>query len=197
VDGAHAPGNIPVDIPALGVDWYSGNLHKWAHSPRSCGILWARPEHQPTLRHPVVSWGSGEGFLAEFEHNATIDPTSYLASPEGIAMLREWGLDAVFAYMHGLAWEAGGMLADAWGTTVDTPREMIGAMITVPLPASAGSTFEDAERLRLALLVEERIEAPIHPWRGRLWTRVSAQIYNDRADIATLANGVMTKSSVR
>jgi isopenicillin-N epimerase len=95
IDGAHAPGSIALDIAAIGADWYSANLHKWAHAPRSCGILWAKPEHQATLRHPVASWGSGGGFHAEFEHNATIDPTSYLAAPEGVAMLREWGFNAV------------------------------------------------------------------------------------------------------
>src|SRR5580765_4370212 len=82
VDGAHAPGSIAVDLAAIGADWYAANLHKWAHAPRSCGILWARPEHQATLHHPVVSWGSGRGFHAEFEHHATCDPTSYLAAPE-------------------------------------------------------------------------------------------------------------------
>ena len=190
VDGAHAPGAIALDIPAIGADWYAANLHKWAHAPRSCGILWAKPEHQATLHHPVVSWGSGQGFHAEFEHQATSDATSYLAAPEGIALLREWDFDAVRAYMHGLAVEAGRMLTTAWGTTLDTPDDMIGAMVTVPLPVSAGTTTDDAVRVRLALLVEDRIEVPLHAWRDRLWTRISAQIYNDRSDIMRLADAV-------
>jgi len=190
VDGAHAPGAIALDIPAIGADWYAANLHKWAHAPRSCGILWAKPEHQATLHHPVVSWGSGQGFHAEFEHKATSDATSYLAAPEGIALLREWDFDAVRAYMHGLAVEAGRMLTTAWGTTLDTPDDMIGAMVTVPLPVSAGTTTDDAVRVRLALLVEDRIEVPLHAWRDRLWTRISAQIYNDRSDIMRLADAV-------
>src|SRR5476649_2316 len=190
VDGAHAPGSIALDIPAIGADWYAANLHKWAHAPRSCGILWAKPEHQATLHHPVVSWGSGQGFHAEFEHQATSDATSYLAAPEGIALLREWDFDAVRAYMHGLAVEAGRMLTTAWGTTLDTPDDMIGAMVTVPLPVSAGTTTDDAVRVRLALLVEDRIEVPLHAWRDRLWTRISAQIYNDRSDIMRLADAV-------
>ena len=45
-DGAHVPGNIPLDISSLGVDWYCANLHKWAWAPRSSGILWAAPEHR-------------------------------------------------------------------------------------------------------------------------------------------------------
>jgi isopenicillin-N epimerase len=195
VDGAHAPGSIAVDLAAIGADWYAANLHKWAHAPRSCGILWSRPEHQARLHHPVVSWGSGRGFHAEFEHQATCDPTSYLAAPEGVALLREWDYDAVLTYMHSLAVEAGRVLADRWETALDTPNDMRGAMITVPLPEDAGTTTGDATRLRLSLLVDERIEVQVHAWRGRLWARVSAQVYNDRADFVRLADAV--RASVR
>jgi isopenicillin-N epimerase len=193
VDGAHAPGSIALDIPATGADWYAANLHKWAHAPRACGIVWARPEHQPTLRHPVVSWGSGLGFHAEFEYQATSDPTNYLAAPEGIALLREWGFDAVLSYIHGLSREAARLLTDRWGTTLEAADDMIGAMVTVPLPDGAGATADEAARLRTALLVEDRIEVQLHAWRGRLWARVSAQVYNDRADITRLADAVCRK----
>jgi isopenicillin-N epimerase len=64
----------------------------------------------------------------------------------------------------------------------------------VPLPQDAGTTDADAERLRLALLLEERIEVQLHAWRGRLWARVSAQIYNDRWDIARLAEAVARRA---
>src|SRR4249919_2339481 len=82
VDGAHVPGSRPLDIPSLGVDWYAANLHKWAHAPRGCGILWAAPDRQSALHAPVVSWGRDGGFRKEFEHIATLDPTSFLAAPE-------------------------------------------------------------------------------------------------------------------
>src|SRR5262245_55495880 len=140
VDGAHVPGAWPLDIASLGVDWYSANLHKWAHAPRGCGILWVAPAWQSQIRAPIVSWGHNEGFRREFEHTATIDPTSYLAAPEGIALLREWDFDACLAYMHGLAWEVAEILTDRWQTRFEIPREMIGSMVTVPLPATAGTT---------------------------------------------------------
>jgi isopenicillin-N epimerase len=195
VDGAHVPGSRPLDIAALGVDWYAANLHKWAHAPRGCGILWAAPDRQAALHSPIVSWGRDRGFLHEFEHAATTDPTSCLAAPEGIAALRDWGFDACVRYMHGLAWQAGEMLTDRWGTRLDTPRDMVGAMITVPLPPTAGSTAEDADRLRLALLVEDRVEVQLHAWHGQLWTRVSTQIYNDAADIARLGEAVGARAA--
>ena len=190
IDGAHAPGAIALDIPSLGVDWYVANLHKWAHSPRSCGVLWAAPERQAILHPAVTSWGRDTGFQGEFERVPTSDPTAYLAAPEGIALLREWGVDAVYAYIHRLAWQGALLLSERWRTTVEMPREMIGAMVTVPLAQSAGATVEDAARLRLALLVEDRIEVQLHAWRGRLWARVSAQVYNELADIERLALAV-------
>jgi len=190
VDGAHVPGARALDIASLGVDWYSANLHKWAHAPRGCGILWAAPDRQAPLHHPVISWGRDRGFHHEFEHTATTDPTSFLAAPEGIRLLREWDFAACTAYMHTLARGAGELLADHWDTEFNVPREMIGAMVTVPLPPSAGGSDEDATRLRLALLVEDQIEVQLHAWRERLWVRVSAQVYNDLDDVERLASAV-------
>jgi isopenicillin-N epimerase len=193
VDGAHAPGSLAVNISDLGVDYYSANLHKWAHAPRSCGILWAAADRQQNLRHPIVSWGSGKGFLREFEWHATADPTAYLCAPDGIALLEEWGFDSVLGYIHGLAWEAAGLLTTSWETPFETPREMVGALVTVPLPERTGATDEDAKRLRLSLLVDDHIEVQVHAWRGRLWTRVSAQVYNDRSDVERLAAAVLRR----
>jgi isopenicillin-N epimerase len=67
---------------------------------------------------------------------------------------------------------------------------MIGSMITVPLPENAGSTMAEATALRLALLIEDRIEVQMHAWRGRLWARISAQVYNDRSDVVRLGEAV-------
>lgn len=195
VDGAHAPGSIDVDVEALGVDWYAANLHKWALAPRACGFLWARGDRQADLHHPVVSWGRGRGFLAEFEEHATHDPTSALAAPSGIALLQEWGWARARDYMHGLAWEAAGRLTERWATTLATPESMVGAMVTVPLPAGAGSTDEDAARLRLALLEEDRIEVQLHADQGRLWVRVSTHVYNDPDDLDRLAEAVLSRVS--
>ena len=81
VDGAHAPGAVSVDIAALGVDWYTANMHKWAMAPRSCGVLWVSPGRQEGLHPPVVSWGLDKGMTAEFDWVGTRDPTPYLARP--------------------------------------------------------------------------------------------------------------------
>ncbi len=193
VDGAHAPGQIPLDIPSLGVDWYSANLHKWAHAPRSCGILWAAPDRQDGLHAPVVSWGLDEGFHAEFDWMGTRDPSPWLAAPAGIAFLKELGMDAVRAYNHALAWDAARLLTDRWGTTFGVPEAHVPSMVTVPAPERFGSTREDATRLRDALLFEDEIEVHTHAGYGRVWIRVCAQVYNDRADVERLAEAVAAR----
>ena len=192
-DGAHVPGAIALDIPSLGVDWYAANLHKWCHAPRSCGFLWAPPERQVGLHPSTISWGWDQGFAKEFDWVGTLDPTNYLSAPEGIAMLREWGFEAASAYMHRLAWEGARLLTEAWGTTLGQPEDMVGTMVTVPLPDRAGNSMEQAAPLRLALLLEDKIEIQMHAYRGRLWVRLSAQVYNDLSEVDRLAKVVLRR----
>jgi isopenicillin-N epimerase len=195
VDGAHAPGSVPLDVPSIGADYYAGNLHKWAFAPRPSGFLWAAPERQPSLHPPVISWGLDEGFTVEFDWMSTRDPSALLAAPAGIEFLRGLGLDAVLGHNHALAMEAAHVLASEWGTEHRIPECMVGALCAVPLPGSFGSTKEDAIEIRDRLLFEDRIEIQIHELHGRLWARVSAQVYNEIADVERLAQAVRIRST--
>jgi isopenicillin-N epimerase len=190
VDGAHAPGAIPLDIAALGVDWYFGNLHKWCWAPRSAGVLWASKPQQTYLHPTVVSWGLGNGMAAEFDLLGTRDPTPFLAAPVAIEMMRKWGFEAICAYNHALAWAGAALLADRLGTDFSTPESMIGTMANVRLPLSAGSTKADAGRLRQTLWDADHIEVPVFAHEGQLTLRLSAQVYNDIDDIERLAGAL-------
>jgi isopenicillin-N epimerase len=193
VDGAHAPGAIPFSIPALGADWYAANLHKWALTPRSLGILWAPPGRQAGLHPPVISWGLDRGFTTEFDCVGTRDPSPALAAPEAIAFLRALGVEAAQRYMHELAFESARRLAALWDTRFEAPESMIGTMATVPLPERAGATAEAALALRNALLYEDKIEVQLHAHRGRLWVRISAQVYNEASDYERLGEAVAAR----
>jgi isopenicillin-N epimerase len=192
-DAAHAPGQIPVDIPSLGVDYYTANLHKWAWTPRSSGILWAAPDRQADLRPAVISWGLDKGFKAEFDMIGTRDPSAHLSAPAAIDLMREWGIKAIQSYNHRLAWTGAHRLAEQWGTTFDVPESMTASMAAVPLPEAAGSTQPEAQALRDALFFEDGIEVQVHAFRGRVWARISAQIYNDINDIDRLAEAVVKR----
>jgi len=194
VDGAHVPGAIPLDIASLGVDWYFGNLHKWAWTPRSSGILWTAPAQQEHLHPTVISWGYGKGLAAEFDALGTRDPTNYLSLPAALEMMDELGRDAIHQHNHRLAWDGAHHLAQRWGVELTTPEEMIGTMANVRLPPSAGSTAEHAARMRAALWDDDRIEVPVFCHDGGLTLRLSAQIYNDMDDVDRLAAAVLKRS---
>ncbi len=194
VDGAHAPGVLPLDVPALAVDWYVANLHKWAHAPRSCGFLWADASRQDGLHPPVISWGLDLGFLAEFDWVGTRDPSPWLAAPDGLRFLDYLGVDAARAYNRTLAWAAAVSLCDRWHTRLEVRAPDVAAMVTVPLPDSLGSTASDAAALREGLLFDDRIEVQVHAGHGRLWARISAQVYNEMADYARLGDAVARRA---
>jgi isopenicillin-N epimerase len=193
VDGAHAPGAIALDIPALGVDWYTGNLHKWAWAPRSCAIMWVDPARQAALHPTAISWGFGQGMLAEFDWVGTRDPTPCLTAPTALAYMAELGLSQVQRYNHQLAWHTANLLAERWGGAVTLPESMVGTMVCARLPPAAGTTREAATRLCDQLQFEENIEVPLHTLDGALWARVSTQIYNEPDDIERLAAAVLAR----
>jgi isopenicillin-N epimerase len=188
-DGAHVPGNVPLNIASLGVDWYCANLHKWAWAPRSSGILWAAPDQRRHLHPAVISWGLDNGVTAEFDLVGTRDPSPHLSAPFAIDHMREYGLDAIYAYNHELAWWTGNMLAEAWGRPFTTPEAMIGAMVNVLLPDRFESTDDNAERVRNAL-DEAGFELPVYAGPRGLETRVSLQIYCEHDDVKRLADAV-------
>ena len=91
IDGAHAPGQIDVDLTEVGADWYAGNCHKWLCAPKGCGFLHAAPGRQAGLHPGTISHGYGEGFLAEFDWTGTTDPSRFLAVKEAIAFHADLG----------------------------------------------------------------------------------------------------------
>ena len=196
-DGAHGPGHLALDVAALGVDFYAANLHKWALAPRSCGVLWVAPERQADLHAHVVSWGLDQGMAAEFDWLGTGDPTIALCAPEGLRMLQEWGAADVYARNHEVAWAGGRLLAEAWGTTVPAPEEMVGAMVSVPTPPVFGRTDEDAWALRGRLLHEHGIEVSVRAAAGGTAVRICAHVYTEPAEVERLAGAVLELAAGR
>ena len=192
-DGAHAPASIALDIPSLGVDWYVGNLHKWAWTPRSSGVLWAAPQRQAGLHPAVISWGLDEGFTTEFDLVGTRDPSAHLAAPAALALFEEWGLDDIRRHNHDLVWMGAHRLAERWDTEWSMPEPLVGSMAMVTLPSRAGTSRDEALTMRDSLLFDEGIEVHMHAYGGRVRVRISAQIYNDESDIDRLAEAVLRR----
>jgi isopenicillin-N epimerase len=191
VDAAHGPGMLDLDLPALGADWVTGNAHKWLFAPKGSALLWARKPAQADLHPTVISHGFEQGFANEFDWTGTRDPTAWLALPAAIDFYRAMGDGALREHNHALAVAAARLLADRWRTEAGAPAAMLGAMATVRLPGNRPATIEAARTLHDRLWRDSRIEVPVFPLSGALWIRISAQIYNERADYERLANAVV------
>ena len=190
VDGAHAPGMLPLALDALGdagVDWYVGNCHKWLCAPKGAGFIVATPAGQKDLHPAVISNFFGEGFHQEFSWTGTGDPSARLAVTAALEFIDAIGADRYRNALCEQARAAAALLADAWHVTPGAPAEMFAGMVTLPLPVDEPASIEAVARWRLKLLREQNVEVPIHAIGGRLWLRISAQVYNELDDYAALA----------
>jgi isopenicillin-N epimerase len=191
VDGAHAPGQLALDIPALGVDWYSGNCHKWLFAPKGCGFLWARRSAQAGIHPPVISHGYGKGYTAEFDWTGTRDFSSWLAVPDALDFLAEMKPSRVRAHNHRLAVGAAKRISAAWDTPLDGPPDLHGSLIAIRLPAALQRRH--APDLTAEMLARHRIATAIMSVEGALWARISAQVYNVPEDYDRLRDAVLGK----
>lgn len=192
VDGAHAPGMLPLDLAGLGADYYTGNHHKWLCAPKASGFLYVQPRWQHEVRPTVISHGANRPrpgrsrFLAEFDWTGTFDPTALLSLPAAIAFLgslHPGGIDELMRANRRLAVQARARLCAALQVEAPAPESMLGSLAAVELP----QPLRDRD-LQARLRDGFAIEVPVIDWPAgntRL-VRVSMQAYNDLADVERL-----------
>jgi isopenicillin-N epimerase len=201
VDGAHAPGMLPLDLQRLGAAYYTGNCHKWLCAPKGAAFLYVRRDRQDRVHPMTISHGANSPrkdrthFRLEFDWLGTDDPTAWLCVPESIRFLGSLlpgGWPELMQRNRGLALEARRILCAALGVQAPCPDEMIGTLAAVPLCdglSEAVATSSGTDPLQDALLERWGIEVPVFYWPAppQRLVRVSAQIYNEPAQYENLA----------
>jgi isopenicillin-N epimerase len=201
VDGAHAPGMIPLNLEKLGAAYYTGNCHKWLCAPKGAALLYVRRDRQKTIRPLAISHGANSlrdhsRFLLEFSWTGTGDFSAWLSVPESLRLIGDLlpgGWPAVMQRNHALALAARNLLGDALNISPPCPDDMIGTLAAVPLPdmtpADIAGISNGLDPLRGKLLCEHGIEVPVFPWPAppKRWLRVSAQLYNSLPQYEKLA----------
>jgi len=203
VDGAHAPGMVPLNLATLGATYYSGNCHKWLCAPKGSAFLWVRRDRQADVRPLTISHGANmprpgrSRFRVEFDWTGTSDPTAWMTVPRAIAYvgaLLPGGWPAVMARNRALALEARRRLCAAAGTPAPCPDDMIGSLASVILPdgPAAEIGWRRPDPLQRRLFEAWGIEVPVMSWPAppRRLVRVSAQLYNTGEDFARLAGAL-------
>jgi isopenicillin-N epimerase len=191
VDGAHAPGMLPLRLSELGAAYYTGNAHKWLCAPKGAAFLHVRRDRQAHLHPTVISHGYAAGFHAEFDWTGTFDPTPWLCIPESLRFmggLLPGGWPQVMAANRALTLQARALLLETAGVDVPCPDAMIGSMASIPLPPAApGSPADRLNCEGLHTWFRERgVETWLHP-NPRPLLRISAQLYNDMDQFEQLA----------
>jgi isopenicillin-N epimerase len=190
VDAAHVPGMLPVDVDAIGADFWVGNMHKWAFAPRGTALLAVAPGWRRRIDPLIVSWEQDAGFPVSVEFQGTIDYTPWLAAPAGVFTLRTLGVEAVQAHNTALAAYGQRVVGAALGlppTDLPDPGGP-GAMRIVPLPAGLATTQAEAQALRQHIADKLATETAVNAWGGRGWLRLSAQVYNRPEEYERLAD---------
>jgi len=206
VDGAHAPGMIPLDLGRIGAAYYAGNCHKWLCAPKGAGFLHVRPDRQQQIQPAVISHGFNTPrpghtrFQDAFDWPGTDDPTPWLCVGEAIRFLETLtggGMEEMMRQNHELALDGRRTLCEALGLSPTCPEDMVGSIAAMQLPddtdpaaaldASTGIT--PTHRWQLELLDRFGIQVPIYHWPAapRKLLRISAQAYNSPAQYEQLA----------
>lgn len=195
VDGAHAPGMVPLNLHALGATYYTGNCHKWLCAPKGAAFLYVQRDRQTAIRPLTISHGANSPrtdrsrFRLEFDWTGTDDPTAYLCIPEAIRFmgsLLPGGWDELMAKNHALAIAGRQVLCQTLRLTPPCPDAMLGSLAVVPLPDGNPQALQDA------LLEQYQIEVPVVPYptpSSRL-VRISAQLYNRLEQYTALATAI-------
>jgi isopenicillin-N epimerase len=193
IDGAHATSQIPVDLTAIGADFYSGNLHKWLCAPKGAAYLYVRRELQDRVGSAIISWGWGEQkghpasqFVRRNQWQGTRDPAGYLAVPEAIRFQQVNNWPERQKACHELVVEARRRIS----TLTDLPpiapegEGWFVQMATCPVRTAS------IEALKTNLYDGMKIEIPCMEWKGRQFVRISIQVYNDQSDVDRLLEGL-------
>jgi isopenicillin-N epimerase len=186
VDGAHAPGQVPLRLQTLGADVYAGACHKWLCAPKGSAFLFARREVQAMLKPLVVSWGweaekpSGSTFIDHHEWQGTRDLAAFLSVPDAIRFQARHAWPSVQAACHQLAAQARQRLLSQWPQPPICDEARFHQMFAIGLPT------DEPERVQQRLYAEYGIEVPVQRWGEASWLRVSIQAYNSVGDIEAL-----------
>ncbi|MCE2470759.1 MAG: aminotransferase class V-fold PLP-dependent enzyme [Anaerolineae bacterium] len=181
IDGAHAPGQLPLDLAAIGADMYSGNFHKWLCAPKGSAFLHVRPERHDLIDPLTVShgWYPGSDFVERNEWSGTRDIAPFLTVPAAIEYQRAREWDRVRAECHELAARAQHELCDHYGLQ-PLSQDQFAQMVTIPLPDC------DAGAVQQRLYEAHRIEVPLGEFAGQCGIRISVQAYNSAEELARL-----------
>lgn len=200
IDGAHAPGSIPLNISAIAPTYYTGNCHKWMCLPKQCAFLWVDAAHRQQMVPLAIShaWGPDVSFARRFHWQGTSDLSAALCIPHAINLIRSQmpgGWDEWMEHNRQLALLGRQILCQTLEIPSPCPPEMIASMAAVPLPLAPRPVvlgYNTTDQLQEDLWANHAIEVPVFQWPDarHLLLRIAAQNYNTQEQWHLLASAL-------
>ncbi|TMW57567.1 hypothetical protein Poli38472_003492 [Pythium oligandrum] len=203
VDGASAPGQLPLNLSALEVDFYVGSSYKWLFGSKSCSFLYVAKEHQNTVRPVVTSLNYGQSFVEDFSVQGTRDEANFLTIVTALDFYESVGFERVFAHNKALMDWASNYLSTLWGTESLLPpwqRAPFVSNVRLPINWPVGTDGQPLTSDEVVPICEAIVDlladrflltVRIAPLQDALYVRISAQMYNERRDFELLGSAIL------
>jgi len=192
VDGAHAIGQVPLDLTYLNPDFYTSNGHKWLCSPKGSAFLYVKREFHDLIHPTVISnqYGNGWDMVHQFEYTGTRDYSAFLSLRQALEFRRNLTDEVVTSYNNNLCLKAGKMMTEAWNTSRPVPDSMVASMINIRIPCNSrvpGECYTYSEPALYLWMIAKNVWSLVFPdTDGTLYVRLSCQIYNEMDDYVRL-----------
>tara|TARA_B110000014_G_scaffold216456_1_gene170573 strand:+ start:1847 stop:3025 length:1179 start_codon:yes stop_codon:yes gene_type:complete len=197
IDGAHAPGQVEVDMLDINPDIYVGACHKWMCSPKGASFLYANKRIQDLIDPLVISWGwesdapGKSQFLDYHQYQGTNDVSAYLTIPEIVNFFKEHKWNKIQKQCHSLILDFLKNNQEQLETCSTNP-EHLAQMLSFKVNKNSQllkSIFKSPNGIIEAqnkIFDYNQIRIPIIIWNQEIFTRLSIQAYNKPEDIEKL-----------
>lgn len=195
IDGAHAPGQVDVNLDQIGADFYTATCHKWMCAPKGSGVFYVREDLQHLVDPLVVGWGWGpektfhreNDFISNHEWLGTHDPAAYLSVPAAIVWHKAHFTPEVRQRSCELARLAVNLAAEIDGIERVHADPFFRQMGLIDITAKQ---VEDHVQLKTHLYDTYKIEVPVIRWKDRTLIRVSTHAYTTEQHIQTFVQAL-------
>lgn len=183
IDGAHAVGQIPLDMEAIGADFYTSNCHKWLLTPKGTGFLYVREDQREALEPMVISWAeiNKPSFSLRHEMWGTRDMAAFLSIPAALKFREEFEWDIRSAAARKVVHRYRDIFAHQYERDVICDTSWLAQMGSVFLPQEI-----DLRKLWNYLWETHRIEAMITRWQKEPILRLGFNAYNQESELDDL-----------
>ena len=199
LDGCQAVPRLPVDVAAIGADFYAFSAHK-LYGPTGIGCLWGRAN----LLDALPPWQGGGAMIdrVTFEKTTFLEPparfeagTPHIVGTVGLHAAVDWvekiSLDAIHAHECALVAETRAALSSIPGVTIYGPVDSAGIVSFNVDGVHAHDTATILDDAGVAVRAGHHCAQPLMDWLGVPATaRASFAAHSDSSDIQALVRGI-------